>query len=49
MQLLRKCQKVGLSMFATFIAALFIVFALFLSMLSSAPKEEVEWNIDTEA
>jgi hypothetical protein len=25
------------------------VFALFLSMLSSSPKEDSEWNPDTEA
>jgi hypothetical protein len=36
-------------MLASAIAAILIVFALFLSMLSSAPKEEVEWNPDTEA
>jgi hypothetical protein len=36
-------------MLAGAIAAFLIVFALFLSMLSSSPKEEVEWNPDTEA
>jgi hypothetical protein len=41
-------QKVGLSMFAVAIAGVLIVFALFLSMLSSSPKDDAEWNIDTE-
>jgi hypothetical protein len=36
-------------MFAVTIAAILIVFALFLSMLSSSPKDDAEWNIDTEA
>ncbi len=36
-------------MLAAAIAGILIVFALFLSMLSSSPKDEAEWNIDTEA
>jgi preprotein translocase subunit SecG len=36
-------------MLAVAIAGVFIVFALFLSMLSSAPKDDSEWNPDTEA
>jgi preprotein translocase subunit SecG len=36
-------------MLAAAIGAVFIVFALFLSMLSSSPKDDAEWNIDTEA
>jgi hypothetical protein len=31
------------------ITAALIVFALFLSMLSSSPKDDPEWNADTEA
>jgi len=31
------------------IAAVLIVFALFLSMLSSAPKDDSEWKPDTDA
>jgi hypothetical protein len=42
-------QKVGLSMLLTAITAALIVFALFLSMLSSSPKDDSEWNPDTEA
>jgi hypothetical protein len=36
-------------MLAAAIAGILIVFALFLSMLSSSPKDDAEWNIDTEA
>jgi hypothetical protein len=36
-------------MLAAAIAAILLVFALFLSMLSSSPKDDAEWNIDTEA
>jgi hypothetical protein len=36
-------------MLAVAIAGVFIVFALFLSMLSSSPKDDVESNPDTEA
>ena len=36
-------------MLAGAIAAILLVFALFLSMLSSSPKEDVEWNADTDA
>ncbi len=36
-------------MVAGAIAAVLIVFALFLSMLSSSPKDDAEWNPDTEA
>jgi hypothetical protein len=36
-------------MFAGAIAAVLLVFALFLSMLSSSPKDDAEWNADTEA
>ncbi len=36
-------------MLAGAIAAVLIVFALFLSMLSSSPKDDTEWNADTEA
>jgi preprotein translocase subunit SecG len=36
-------------MLAVAIAGVFIVLALFLSMLSSSPKDDVEWNPDTEA
>jgi hypothetical protein len=36
-------------MLATAITAVLIVFALFLSMLSSSPKDDSEWNPDTEA
>jgi hypothetical protein len=36
-------------MLAAAIAAVLIVFALFLSMLSSSPKDDAEWKIDTEA
>jgi hypothetical protein len=36
-------------MLATTIAAILLVFALFLSMLSSSPKDDAEWNADTEA
>jgi hypothetical protein len=36
-------------MLATTIAAILLVFALFLSMLSSSPKDDTEWNADTEA
>ena len=36
-------------MLAAAIAAVLLVFALFLSMLSSSPKDVAEWNIDTEA
>ncbi len=35
-------------MLAGAIAAVLIVFALFLSMLSSSPKDDAEWHIDTE-
>jgi len=35
-------------MWAAAITAVLIVFALFLSMLSSAPKDDPEWNPDTE-
>jgi hypothetical protein len=35
-------------LFVTIIAVLFI-FGLFLSMLSSSPKPDAEWHIDTEA
>ena len=44
-----KEQKVGLTMLAGAIAAILLVFALFLSMLSSSPKDDAEWNPDTEA
>ena len=36
------------SMLAAAIAGVLIVFALFLSMLSSSPKDDTEWNPDTE-
>jgi hypothetical protein len=36
-------------MLAATIAAILLVFALFLSMLSSSPKDDAEWNPDTEA
>jgi hypothetical protein len=36
-------------MLAGAIAAVLLVFALFLSMLSSSPKDDAEFNIDTEA
>ncbi len=36
-------------MLAGAITAVLIVFALFLSMLSSSPKDDTEWNPDTEA
>jgi hypothetical protein len=36
-------------MLAAAIAGVLIVFALFLSMLSSSPKDDPEWNPDTEA
>ena len=39
----------GLPMLAGAIAAVLLVFALFLSMLSSSPKDDVEWNPDTES
>jgi hypothetical protein len=42
-------QKVGLTMLAGAIAAILLVFALFLSMLSSSPKDDTELNPDTEA
>jgi len=35
-------------MWAAAITAVLIVFALFLSMLSSSPKDDPEWNPDTE-
>jgi hypothetical protein len=36
-------------MLAAAIAGVLLVFALFLSMLSSSPKDDAEWNIDTDA
>ena len=39
----------SISMLAGAITAVLIVFALFLSMLSSSPKDDGEWNADTEA
>jgi hypothetical protein len=36
-------------MLAAAIAGAFLVFALFVSMLSSSPKDDAEWNPDTEA
>jgi hypothetical protein len=36
-------------MLAAAIAGVLLVFALFLSMLSSSPKDDTEWNPDTEA
>jgi hypothetical protein len=36
-------------MFVGAIAAVLIVFALFLSMLSSSPKDDAEWKPDTDA
>jgi hypothetical protein len=36
-------------MLASAIAAVLLVFALFLSMLSSSPKDDAEWKPDTEA
>jgi len=36
-------------MLAGAIAAGLLVFALFLSMLSSSPKDDAELNVDTEA
>jgi hypothetical protein len=42
-------RRWGLTMFAGAIAAVLLVFALFLSMLSSSPKDDAEWNADTEA
>jgi hypothetical protein len=36
-------------MVAAGIALVLIVFAMFLSMLSSSPKDDAEWNPDTEA
>jgi hypothetical protein len=36
-------------MLAGAILAVLIVFALFLSMLSSSPKDDAEWHIDTDA
>jgi hypothetical protein len=47
--LLQVAEGGGLSMLATTIAAILLVFALFLSMLSSSPKDDAEWNADTEA
>jgi hypothetical protein len=35
-------------MLAVAIGAVLIVFALFLSMLSSSPKDDAEWKIDTD-
>ncbi len=35
-------------MLAAAIAGILIVFALFLSMLGSSPKDDSEWNPDTE-
>ena len=37
------------SMLAAAIAGILIVFALFLSMLSSSPKDDPKWKTDTEA
>lgn len=37
-----------LAMLAAAIAGVLIVFALFLSMLSSSPKDDSEWNPDSE-
>lgn len=36
-------------MFVASLAAILIVFALFLSMLSSSPKDDPELNPDTES
>jgi hypothetical protein len=36
------------SMLAAAIAGVLIVFALFLSMLGQSPKDDAEWNPDTE-
>ena len=36
-------------MLAGAIAVVLLVFALFLSMLSTSPKDDAEWNVDTEA
>ena len=35
-------------MLFTAIAGVLLVFALFLSMLSSAPKDDAEWKHDTD-
>jgi lipoprotein signal peptidase len=46
---IHKSRRWVFLMLAGAIAAVLIVFALFLSMLSSSPKDDAEWNPDTEA
>ncbi len=36
-------------MLASAIVAVLLIFGLFLSMLSSSPKDDAEWKADTEA
>jgi hypothetical protein len=50
LQLLGQMQRKWVfQMLVAAITAAFIVFALFLSMLGSSPKDDPEWNADTEA